>query len=568
MNVTCFGASTLLRLYTCLTILLVTGYSRAQTPGNRASFRHLTTEDGLSGNRVRSFCHDRRGFLWIGAEDGLNRYDGKQCVAFRSAPGRAGALSGNTVPALLEDSRGNFWIGSNAGLQLLDQATGTFFPNLEDENPLRDIGHVLALKEDQNGHIWVGTTQGLFQLKVEPQRTFSPETFREARLPVRHFIHNPDDPSSLIHNHVWCIETDREGAVWVGTGRGLNRFDSKTGTFVRAPLPAVSNAHLLTNVAVSALLNDHAGNLWAGTKKGLYRVSPDRKTLRDLGNERYLQTGITRIIEDAQHHVWVGSDGGGLFRWTPNSDVPIRFSNEPDDPKSLKNNNIGALFADRDGGLWVGHHRGVSYRSRYQKPVAQYRATGQKNALAANNITSLFAGADGFVWMGGPRGISKFNPETRTFLGNVPTGSGCAADYTVSRTWRAQDLCGNTTTTTQVITVVVPAGFNPQHLVEEEKLGAETRNDAVRRVETRRYSVNPNPTTDRIWIDLSDYADEAVTVSIFGELGQLIWEKQIFVEADSTQVVRLREAGAKPGIYTLTARCAKGTVTKRVVLVD
>ncbi len=218
---------------------------------------------------------------------------------------------------------------------MLDQATGTFFPNSGDENPLRDIGHVLALKEDQNGHIWVGTTQGLFQLNVEPKRTFSPETFREARLPMRHFFHNPNDTSSLSHNHVWCIETDREGQVWVGTGRGLNRFDPKTGTFVRAPLPAIPKAHLLTNVAVSALLNDHAGNLWAGTKKGLYRVSPDRKTLRDLGNERYLQTGITRIMEDAQHHVWVGSDGGGLFRWAPNSNVPIRFSNEPDDRPHL-----------------------------------------------------------------------------------------------------------------------------------------------------------------------------------------------------------------------------------------
>jgi hypothetical protein len=148
-----------------------------------------------------------------------------------------------------------------------------------------------------------------------------------------------------------------------------------------------------------------------------------------------------------------------------------------------------------------------------------------------------------------------------TFLGNVASGSGCAADYTVTRTWRAQDLCGNSATTTQVITVL---GNN----FGEE--GAENREEGATRLIAHRSSliVNSNPTTDRIWIDLSDYAGEAITVSIFSDLGQLVWENRIPAVEDLQLQISLREAGAAAGIYTVSVRSASGVVAKRVVLVE
>jgi len=148
-----------------------------------------------------------------------------------------------------------------------------------------------------------------------------------------------------------------------------------------------------------------------------------------------------------------------------------------------------------------------------------------------------------------------------TFLGNTPSGSGCAADYTVTRTWRADDLCGNTTTTTQVITVL---GNN----YGEE--GAENRMEDATELITHHSSliVNPNPTTDRVWLDLSDFAGEAVTVSVFGELGQLVWERRIPAVEESKLSISLRVAGATAGMYTISVRSASGVLTKQVVLVE
>jgi len=177
-----------------------------------------------------------------------------------------------------------------------------------------------------------------------------------------------------------------------------------------------------------------------------------------------------------------------------------------------------------------------------------------------------------------------------TFLGNVPSGSGCAADYTVTRTWRAEDLCGNSATTSQVITVLgngnfggdEPAGVSalaqkdgtrmprlghgfPQINQADEK-SVEIRAPSVSHPVT--FALQPNPTTDRIWLDLTDFAGQAVTVSIFSDLGQLIWENRIAAVIDLKLPISLREAGALTGIYTVSVRSASGVAAKRVVLVE
>jgi hypothetical protein len=148
-----------------------------------------------------------------------------------------------------------------------------------------------------------------------------------------------------------------------------------------------------------------------------------------------------------------------------------------------------------------------------------------------------------------------------TFLGNVASGSGCAADYTVTRTWRAADLCGNTATATQVITVL---GNN------FGEGGAENRAEGthLKTQNSKLVTVNPNPTTDHIRLDLTDFAGEAVTISIFGEQGRLVWENRIPAVEDLQLHISLRAAGAASGIYTVHVRSESGVVATRVVVVD
>ncbi|MFN0016376.1 MAG: T9SS type A sorting domain-containing protein [Saprospiraceae bacterium] len=159
-----------------------------------------------------------------------------------------------------------------------------------------------------------------------------------------------------------------------------------------------------------------------------------------------------------------------------------------------------------------------------------------------------------------------------TYLGQVYTGGGCSADYTVTRTWRASDLCGNSITTQQVITVNSP-NYGPQ---ETENRSQDVGRPQGGRRETglrqgllpRTVHLQPNPTTDQVWIDLNDFAGEAVTVSIFDDLGQLIWERRIQEVEEQKLSVSLHEAGAAAGIYTVRVRSASGVATTQLVLVE
>jgi len=177
-----------------------------------------------------------------------------------------------------------------------------------------------------------------------------------------------------------------------------------------------------------------------------------------------------------------------------------------------------------------------------------------------------------------------------SFLGNMYSGSGCVADYTVTRKWRAEDLCGNSATTSQVITVLgdsyggdEPPGVSarandgtrmtqmghgfPRINQAQEKSG-EIRVPSVSSVSHPNLGVSPNPTTDRIWLDLTDFAGESVTVSIHSDLGRLIWERKVDAVADMKLPVNLRESGAAAGSYTVSVRGSGQVVSKRLVLVE
>ncbi|MEQ1747548.1 MAG: choice-of-anchor D domain-containing protein, partial [Saprospiraceae bacterium] len=147
------------------------------------------------------------------------------------------------------------------------------------------------------------------------------------------------------------------------------------------------------------------------------------------------------------------------------------------------------------------------------------------------------------------------------FLGNVASGSGCSADYTITRTWRADDLCGNTTTTSQVITV------QGTSYGEEETENRATKDKQLIALHSS-FIVNPNPTSDRVWVDLSAFADQAVRVSVFDDLGRLVLERRIPVVEELKFSVSLREAGAAAGGYILSVRGASGVAATRVVLVE
>ncbi len=193
-------------------------------------FEHIGEQQGLMQRHITTLFQDRRGFLWIGTSDGLNRYDGYEFTTFRFDPLDPTAISGNNIDLIYEDRSGYLWIiTSGGGINRFNPAGETFthFHHSPEDSGSLSNDDVSAILEDRAGNLWIGTNGGGLNL-------LDRESGRFVR--VRH---DPANPHSLSSNFVSAMLADRQGDIWIGTsGGGLNKMvlpgaDSGTGTLLR-----------------------------------------------------------------------------------------------------------------------------------------------------------------------------------------------------------------------------------------------------------------------------------------------------------------------------------------------
>ncbi|MHB8054008.1 MAG: two-component regulator propeller domain-containing protein [Candidatus Aminicenantales bacterium] len=326
-------------------------------------FEALSIEQGLSQSSVVAIQQDRRGFLWFGTENGLNRYDGYTFRVFRNDPTDPESLGDSRIFALLEDSRGRLWVGTNyGGLNLYNPGRETFVRALPDPaNPrsLSSIG-VSSILEDRNGNIWVGTSGfGLNRL--------SRESFERGLLEFDRFVNDPADPKSLGGASVNALYEDHFGDLWIGFDEsGLNRLvpEGEKPTFARYP----GSPEHPAPVQVTAISEDDIGDLWVGASNGLYRLNrasgeftrfePDPRDPRSLSHEY-----VRCLRKDRAGTLWIGTDGGGLNKLVAGrkpgaKPIFLQFRHDPEDPYSLPGDAVESIFEDRTGVLWVGLYYG------------------------------------------------------------------------------------------------------------------------------------------------------------------------------------------------------------------
>jgi signal transduction histidine kinase/ligand-binding sensor domain-containing protein/CheY-like chemotaxis protein len=395
-----------------------------------------TTRGGLSGNYIFQMIEDAHHDLWIAVKDGgVARWhrDTNSFTVIRHSETNPQSLASDAVRALVLDARGRVWIGtSDAGIDILEPATGRIEHLRHDaDNPDTLVSdRILTLTFDRSGTLWVGTKQGLDRWpRVAPPALLGiPSAALRLQPQQRAFTHIPHEkgnPGSLSGNEVQRVIEDRDGFVWVGTfDGGLNRLD-RNGRVVESFRHNPHDPDSLADDDVRAVLEDPSGRLWIGTADGLDLL--DRASGRfshhrhDTGDAESLRDSfIMSLYTDATGLMWIGTRAGGVSRWNPRSWELGGYR-----PEWLRNRLVTA-FSDGPGNkVWVGTLGGglLLFDPDTGAAVSVDTLTGHSNSVGDSRVMSLLQDRRGNLWIGTmSNGLKKLGPDGR--LQSIPVKPG------------------------------------------------------------------------------------------------------------------------------------------------
>lgn len=426
-------------------------------PEEPLRFERLGSRDGLSHNTVLAVLQDSAGFLWIGTDDGLNRYDGYTFTVFRHDPRDDASLSDNTVQALAPAKGGGLWVGTAAGLAHYDPTTGHFR-----RHPLGAGAppSIATLLPEASGRLWVGTYhEGTFLYDPHERRV------------LRHWARHPGDGRAPAGGDtVLPLLQDAGGRVWLsryaGGAQVLGWYDAEAGQLrttggapptgfeqllagraalwawppPKAPFPEGLRLRALPHLPSPprALLEARSGGLWLGTDDGLYHYDPLSQTLvhhrLDTTGTAGLGNYVWTLHEDAAGTLWVGTRSG-LFHHHPGG-RPFRHVDPA--PARPGGSTIMAVRGDEAGHVWLGTlGAGLLRLTPATRQLRAYTPPG-----GGAYVWALSPAPQGRLWVGTDAGLFAFDPPSGRFTAQRLLGEDAAPVFaivpaTAGRLWLA-----------------------------------------------------------------------------------------------------------------------------------
>ncbi|HEY9113779.1 MAG TPA: two-component regulator propeller domain-containing protein [Bacteroidales bacterium] len=366
-------------------------------------FEHFTADNGLPQNSVNCIMQDSQGFIWIGTQDGLCRYDGYQFKIYQNKADSKNSLSNNYVWHIAEDKEGIIWIATfGGGVNRFDPETEKFTHFMwEKGNPNSVSTNNTFYVLDGGKVIWVGTNDGFCSIEKVSGN-------------VQRFLKTSGIKDGLAGNYIGELAFKEPDVLWLTSDSGLTQYnliDDKIEFLINSS--KYYFAHFGTIDRFKKYGDDFylidSGSIFLLNKKNEFRLLLKTKDVPTKNRVAFLG-----ILPNNDGTFWINSNQGLIY--LNNTGVPKLFVNEPGNPASLANNNILSILRSRSGVLWLGTRGGLEKLEHVDSEIKLVkRQSGKKNTMSHSQVSGIAEDDFGRIWMGTAEGVNVYNREKDEF---------------------------------------------------------------------------------------------------------------------------------------------------------
>ena len=356
-------------------------------------FNNINIEQGISQSTIEAIFQDSEGYIWLGTNDGLNRYNGYEFKIYNYEEYQ-NSISHNGITDITEDKYGNIWVNTVSGVNKINKKTEEISNDTEINGKIKeDSTTEIIVTKDNN--ILVGTYEGLNIYNAKEDR----------------FDVILEEKDGILSSCIYSIDEDINGNIWIGTELGLNKLSKDFK--VLETYPSESEIY-------NIFCDDENGFVWAGSdSSGLLKIDTKTKEVKqyinnieDLNSLPANQVGA--IIRDSKGNLWVGTTNG-LARYNEKNDSFDVYKNKVYDKNSLVYNDVRSIIEDREGVLWVGTYSGISIFDT-ESSIKYYNAGLDDGYLLSENMVhGIYEDDEGYLWVGSrTKGVNIIDRENNT----------------------------------------------------------------------------------------------------------------------------------------------------------
>ena len=377
-------------IFSCLKIS--TSYANIRESFN---FKNITIEDGLSQSTVETIYQDSKGYIWIGTNDGLDRYNGYEFKHYKHDKYDKNSIANNYIVDIIEDKNGYIWVSTIGGLSRInpDKDEIKNYYSKEDRGNLSNsnLWQLLCTKDNR---LIASTIDGL-NVYDKNKDKFTRILYKEGELPSQ---------------YIYSLEEDINGHIWVGTDNGLVELD-KDLNIVKSYQDAIGDSDIYN------VYDDSKGNIWVCTlDNGLFKINLDDKSVENYKNNNSKisipSNNVRDIISDSEGKLWIATDKG-LCTFDYEREEFITYNKKLYQSNSLIDDEIFCLLKDSSGLIWIGTYSGIS-RFNPNSSFTHFKSDPyDNNSISGNVIHGIYEDDDKTLWIGtNESGVNIINGES------------------------------------------------------------------------------------------------------------------------------------------------------------